>query len=683
MASSFKRPRESQRLIDIHRLALRRWDDCHAAQWMERQQSRDDRAFATIAGAQWAGGIGDQFQNRPKLEFNVVKVACTRIENEYRNSRLTVDFISKTGAEGDKLADTCDALYRSDEQDSNADEAYDNAFSEALLGGFGAWEYVDVPEDELDDENDKQRVRIEPITDADTSVFFDLNAKRQDKRDAWYAFRIDAMTCDAYKERFGEDANPSSWDKSIYGCSFDWFAPGVDVVYVATYYLVEEKKRNIHVYRLIDGTEARYDDEELDDDDGRLRRELESTQAHELRIKRVKKRRVCKYLLDGRGVLDDHGEIAGDRIPIVPVYGNRWFIDNIERVAGHVRYVKDPQRLKNVQLSKLMEIAAMGANEVPIFAPEQVEGLESYWENLNLDNPAYALAKPVTDKDGNTVSQGPIGYTKPPSVPPALAALVQQSTADIREILGNQQAGDVLLANTSGRAVEQQQQRLDMTTFIYMSNFAKAMKCGGEIWRSKARELYIEENRKMKAVSVDGQAREVTLNKPTVIGADTGFDNDMTKANFDVAVEVGPSTVSARAATVRTLSGLLAAAQLEPDAASAIVTTIMMNVEGEGTSGLRKFFREKGLRNGLVEPNEEEAAQLAQEAAQRQKDPQTVLAEGLAEEAVAKAAKARADTIRTVADSEKARAETQKIEVETIKLATEIGQPVPPSQPPR
>ena len=75
-----------------------------------------------------------------------------RIINEYRNNRITVDFVPKDGATDDDLADTCDGLYRADEQDSYADEAYDNAFEEAVGGGFGAWrlrtEYED-PEDDM------------------------------------------------------------------------------------------------------------------------------------------------------------------------------------------------------------------------------------------------------------------------------------------------------------------------------------------------------------------------------------------------------------------------------------------------------------------------------------------------------------------------------------------------------
>ena len=35
-----------------------------------------------------------------------------------------------------------------------------------------------------DDEDDRQRIRFEPIYDADSSIYFSLGAKRQDKSDA-------------------------------------------------------------------------------------------------------------------------------------------------------------------------------------------------------------------------------------------------------------------------------------------------------------------------------------------------------------------------------------------------------------------------------------------------------------------------------------------------------------------
>ena len=145
------------------------FDATQSANRDERRQCVEDRRFYSIAGAQWEGPLGEQFENRPKLENNKVHLGVMRIINEYRNNRISVDFVSKDGSEDD-LADVCDGLYRADEQDSCAEEAYDNGFEEATGGGFGSWRLRTCYEDEYDDENEKQRIRIEPIYDADTSV---------------------------------------------------------------------------------------------------------------------------------------------------------------------------------------------------------------------------------------------------------------------------------------------------------------------------------------------------------------------------------------------------------------------------------------------------------------------------------------------------------------------------------
>jgi hypothetical protein len=79
--------------------------------------------------------------------------------------------------------------------------------------------------------------------------------------------------------------------------------------------------------------------------------------------------------MDGRQVLEDCGRIAGKHIPIVPFYGRRWYVDGIERFMGHVRLAKDPQRIKNMQLSKLAEISAQSSTEKPIFTPEQIAAI--------------------------------------------------------------------------------------------------------------------------------------------------------------------------------------------------------------------------------------------------------------------------------------------------------------------
>jgi hypothetical protein len=655
-----------QRLANLHAEAMAQFDDVQSALRDERLQCLQDRRFYSLAGSQWEGPLWDQYENKPKFEVNKIMLAVIRIINEYRNNRITVDFVSKDGEENDKLAEVCDGLYRADEQASVADEAYDNAFEEAVGGGIGAWRLRTAYEDEENDEDDRQRIRIEPIFDADSSVFFDLGAKRQDKSDAKYCYVVTSMTRQAYRDTWGDD--PTDWPKEIHQYEFDWATP--DVVYVAEYYKVEEKTETIRIFQAIDGSEERYSQADFSADET-LEETLAAIGTTEVRQKRVKRKRVRKYIMSGGRVLEDAGYIAGKCIPIVVVYGKRWFVDNVERCMGHVRLAKDAQRLKNMQLSKLGEISALSSVEKPILTPEQVAGHQVMWAEDNLKDYPYLLINPITDQNGNQAVTGPVAYTRSAQIPPAMAALLQITETDMQDILGNQQGADKMVSGISGKAVEMIQTRVDMQSFIYMSNFAKGMKRCGEIWLSIARDIYIEEKRKMKTIAADGGAGMVELMQPT-IDQDSGkvmLANDVSAATFDVVAEVGPTSSSKKQATVRAITGMLQITQ-DPDTAQVLTAMAMMNMEGEGLSDTNSYFRKKLLRMGAVKPTEEESQELMAEMQGQQQDPNATYLQAAAEEATAKAAKARADTVETVASAELKRAQT----LETLGKVDETAQ---------
>ena len=552
------------------------------------------------------------------------------------------------------MADVCDGLYRADENASVADEAYDNAFEEAVGGGFGAWRLRTVYEDEENDEDDRQRIHIEPIFDADSSVFFDLQSKRQDKSDAKFCFVVTSMTRQAYEETYGD--NPTDWPKLIHQYEFDWCTP--DVVYVAEYFKVEEKSQTIRIFQAIDGSEERYTPEDFANDET-LEETLAAVGSIEVRQKRVKHKKVRKYVLSGGRVLEDAGYIAGKCIPVVPVYGKRWFVDNVERCMGHVRLAKDAQRLKNMQLSKLGEISALSSVEKPILLPEQVAGHQVMWSEDNLKDYPYLLVNPITGADGSQQATGPVAYTRSAQIPPAMAALLQVTEADMQDILGNQSGAEQIASNISGKAVEMIQQRVDMQSFIYMSNFAKGMKRCGEIWLSMAKEIYVEDKRKMKTIDRAGETGFVELMRPTM-NAETGsieIENDMTTASFDVNVDVGPSSSSKKAAIVRALTGMLQITQ-DPETAQVLSAMAMMNMEGEGIGDVNAYFRKKLIRMGVIEPTDTEREALMAELQNQPQDPNALFLQAAAEEATAKAAKARADTVETVANAELRRAQT-------------------------
>ena len=671
------RPTREQRLNSVHATGMAEFDRCQSALRDERLQCLQDRRFYSLAGAQWEGPLGDQFENKPRFEVNKIHLSVIRIINEYRNNRIAVDFISKDGAQDDDLADTCNGLFRADEQDSVAEEAYDNAFEEGVGGGFGAWRLRNVYEDDEDDENEKQRIRIEPIYDADSSVFFDLDAKRQDKSDAKYCFVLYSMTRDAYMDEWGDD--PTTWPKEIHQYEFDWLTP--DVVYVAEYYKVEEVRETIRIFQTVTGEEERYSQSDFNADET-LEETLAAVGTIEVRQKRVKRRKVRKYIMSGGKVLEDAGYIAGKNIPIVPFYGKRWFVDNVERCMGHVRLAKDPQRLKNMQLSKLGEISALSSVEKPILVPEQVAGHQIMWAEDNLRNYPYLLVNPITGSNGETQINGPVAYTKSPAIPPAMAALLQLTEQDMAEILGNNQQAEKMVSNISGKAVELIQTRLDMQTFIYMTNMAKAMRRCGEIWLSMAKDVYVEEGRKMKSIGAMEQIQSVEIMKP-MIEQETGelvYENDLTKANFDVAVDVGPSFTSRRDATVRALTGMMQVTT-DPETQMILQAMAIMNMDGEGIGDIKEFFRKKLVQLGVVEPTEEEQQAMMMAAMEAQQpDPQSAYLMAAATEAQAKAVKAQADTEYTLARAEETKAKTvetlSNVDIDQRKSAVETAEKI-------
>jgi hypothetical protein len=674
---------KEQRFQNIHQQAMTEFDRVQSSVRDERLQCLQDRRFYSIAGAQWEGPLGDQYENKPRFEVNKIHLSVIRIINEYRNNRIAVDFVSKDGDTDEKLAETCNGLYRADERDSGAEEAYDNAFEEAVGGGIGAWRLRTAYEDDENDEDERQRIRIEPIYDADSSVFFDLDSKRQDKADAKYCFVLYSMTYEAYKAEWNDD--PATWPKEIHQYEFDWDTP--DVVFVAEYYRVEETRETVRIFLTIEGEEERYTQADFDADET-LEETLAAVGTFEVRQKRVKRKRVRKYIMSGGGVLDDMGYIAGKNIPIVPVYGKRWFVDNVERCMGQVRLAKDPQRLKNMQLSKLGEISALSSVEKPILLPEQVSGHQVMWAEDNLRNYPYLLVNPITGPNGETQAAGPVAYTKSPQIPPAMAALLQITESDMAEILGNNQQSDKMVSNISGKAVELIQTRLDMQTFIYMSNMAKAVRRCGEIWLSMAKDIYVEEKRKMKVVGSMEEVGSIELMKPQ-IDEETGeliYENNLADAIFDVAVDVGPSFSSRRDATVRALTGMMQVTT-DPTTQQVLQAMAIMNMEGEGIGDIKEYFRKQLVQLGVVKPTEEEQQQMMEAQANVQQDAQTTYLLAEAAKSQAQAIQAQANTEYTLARSEETKAKTAEtisnIDIDqrksAIETAEKIGEALRPS----
>jgi hypothetical protein len=200
-----------------------------------------------------------------------------------------------------------------------------------------------------------------------------------------------------------------------------------------------------------------------------------------------------------------------------------------------------------------------------------------------------------------------------------------------------------------------------MQVFIYIDNFKKMIKQVGHVWQSMASELLHEPGRRMKTIDHADQTGTVELMKP-MIDKESGeryLANDLSRAKFDVIPDVGPSSVSRKAALVRELTGILQMTQ-DPDTMTVLTSMILMNLEGEGMSDIRSYYRGKLVRMGVIQPTDDEKQQLMaeqQQAANQPPDAQSQFLLESAKKAAADAQKSQAQTELTVAQTEKTRAD--------------------------
>ena len=683
-------------LVEVFQRASRNFDLAVLPQLEQRSLALVARRFVSIPGAQWEGDFGAAFDNAIKLEINLTKDGLEKIYRDYNENRIVPDF-RPAGGKGDEVsAETLAGLHRADGYCYKSQQARDNAFIEGAAGGFGAYRLTNEWADPYDKDSDAQRINpAYLIADADQRVFFDPDSKLYDKSDAKYAFVITAKSRETFEEEYPDGM--SDWGVPRIDPVFDWFTP--DIVKIAEYYeVVENDEKLLILNHKLSGEEDRYWETEISDEEVRQLKKMGWT----VKSRILKRRRVHKYVMSGEEVLADKGLIAGDRIPIVPYYGKRSFVDGVERFEGYVQGKMDVQRLYNMAVSKLAETSAQSPRQIPIFAAQQMPpNLADLWSRQLVERHAYAVVEPLIDPvSGSIVSAGPIGSVPPAQVDPATAAVIQVARNDLTA--DQQDGSDTVKANTSEEAMAFAATRVDAKSGIYLDNWAHTVQCEGEIYVSMAADVYYEPSREIETMEEDGSDGTATLlQQYTDPRTGPGYLNDFSMGNYKVVVEVTEATATRREKTVKSCVAIAAAAaELVPALGQAALITAVANMDGEGSSDLQKYARKLGISQGMIEPTDDEKTEMAQAAqteAQQPPSPEEQLAAAKIAETTASAHDKTADailkvtqakqigsggnvtpdspieTIGKLADAHKDMAEARQIATETAHLPQKLA----------
>ena len=647
-------------------------DKAFSANQVSREQGADDLVFYWVS--QWDDQLLQDSQLSFRGEFNIIRKAGRQIMADLRLNPVQPDFKPKDEAREDD-AELLDGLYRADDRRLSSQEAYDYATQDAVVCGFGAWElYTEYATNRVGDES--QVIRRRYIPEANNNCFFDPNARHMDKSDANYVSILFRYSKDGYDELYkdltGEDpeGGAQSFKEPEQSYAFPWVVEQ-EKYYVVTFY--HRKKVKDKVFNFVDpfGITASYLESQVEEV---LEELLDS--GYELESeKKIERWEVTKYIASGEKILSAE-PIAGENLPVIPTYGERAFVEGEEFWEGITRLAKDPQRLRNFQMSYLADIVSRSPRPKPIFFPEQVQGFEHMYELNGSDNNfAYLLQQRLT-ANGEPLPLGPVGQLPDQPIPQALMASIEMTRQAVEDVANPGLPQDIADPDLSGKAVIALQNRMDQQSYIYQHNFKAAKRRDAEVYAGMA-SIIFDAPKKMTIQTRDGTTKQVEMQQ-IITDEQTGEPkvlNDLTNMEFDVYAEIGQSYATQKQQTREEIGQMLQGLNPQDPLYNILLMKSMELMDGVQFDDVREYARKQLLLQGIKDPETPEEEQMVQQAQQNQQpDPMAMAAQAEMEKAKVAGMdvqrKAQADQFK--AQTDQAKAQIDVFEAQTGRMKVQV-----------
>ena len=641
--------------VEIHRLGLKRISESTTAENEQRTEALEDNLFTHVEGTQTDEQTADIRKGRPNYEVNRVNLPVSQLQAEIRQNKVSSKVRpAKIGATLD-TAEVINGLIRSIENDSNASHVDNVATKEAFTGGLGAFQIVT---EYTDDDSFEQAIKIKPIYSACTSVYWSPSSQDEFHRDSDWCAVVQMVSNDKFERLYGPEQAKVGIDGLFFG-NFD--QTETDSVRIADYWVKEPYTKTIILFS--DGTTA-----EKDEDLEKVLDELAEQGKTVVKERKVKSNKIVHYKLSGDSILEGPHEFPGTSIPVVPVYGYQMWIDGRHYYRGMVRLAKDAQRIYNYVTSSKIEQTAVSLNMKTTVTKRMLQGNKASWEDTN----------PATPRIVNPDPSVAGGWPLPPSAPPVNNALIEQGIQATQDILATQGQSSPSLGfnpgEQSGRALNIQKSQANLGTFELQDNYARAVERRTEILLELIPEVY-DTPRMVRILGEDGSVSSANLNEQITdrqTGEVINVVNDLGLGKYDVITDIGPSFKSKKLETAEQMAFVL---QTTPDMAPMLMDLYLKALDSPIAEEAAERIRAQLIKSGQIEPNEEEAQKLQQEAQAKGPDPmqeaqmKMVLAEAELKTTEAEQARFDLDKGQQLArfEIDQADADIDKTEAETIE----------------
>lgn len=596
--------------------------------------STDDQWDAEVKRARGA--------HRPALTYNRLNGVIKQIIGDYRQHKLAIKVLPAGGEASEEMADIIAGIIRNIEQQSNADVAYATALECSARGGFG---YFRILTEYIGDDVFDQDIVIRPIHNALT-VYFDPSAKLSTREDAGWCFISEMVPEEQFKKQY-----PKASTKGFDGDDDNRHWSGEDGVRVAEYY--EKVKYPARLGAFSNGMVM----EIADDSEIEALAQIGITLVREREAERTK---IVWRKMTASEILDER-EFKTKYIPVVRVAGEEINVEGKTLTRSAIFYAKDAQRTYNYFKTVATETVALAPKSPWLLTPEQIEGLQDYWDNANTTPSPYLPYNPVP------------GVEKParipaPEVPVGEISMAMNASDDIKSTTGLYDASLGARGNeTSGRAIVARQQEGDTATYIFIDNLKKGIELGGRIIIDLIR-VVMDVERVVRTLDMEGSPQTEVVNeqKYDPITGITEILNNITVGKYDVVITTGPSFASRKQEGMAAITQL---AQAYPPLMQIAGDLVVKSMDFPGSEEVAARLKRALPPQITTDPDSPEGQQMQAEHQAKQAQAEQ------AQQAMAQAhmqlegGKIQAENARSQAQIVKAHADTFKAKTEAIKAA--------------
>ena len=626
-------PLELKQLKEMH-------DKAFMANQIPRERSSNDTVFYWIT--QWDDDILQSSQLTYRGEFNILRKAGRQIQSDLASNPVQVDFVPINETRTDS-AELADGLYRAGLQKNTSIEAFENAETETIVGGVGAW-LLYTKYESKNINNDKQVILRKPIYEANNTVFWDPNSKLLDKSDATYCSVLTAYTEEGYKklvkdltEEELDHIDASSFKHPEHSYTFPWVGGHGKQIYVTSFYHVEEITDTI--ITLEDPFGETHELYELNLKD--VMDEFLDAGYSIVSERKIKRNIVTRYVASGAKIIKEE-RIAGQYIPVIPSYGEHAVVEGEEYWEGITRLAKDPQRLRNFAFSYMGDILSRSPRQKPIFWPEQIQGFEDMYSESGIDNAYPYLLMNRKTADGEELPPQAVGVMPEQQMPTALPLVLSQTRDAVTDVANPGVPDKVAEPDISGKAVQRLEARIERQSMRFQIHMKHAKRRDGEVWISIASEV-IDTPRKVQVELADGTKKETQV-MDTKIDEQTGnivTINDLRRAEFEVYSKIGPDYSSQKEQTIDRLEMLMMQMDPADPVRKALQLKILALTDGVEFDDIRDYVNKQLMIMGIRKPQTPEDKAFMKQVQEQPKEPDAAMVLAKAEEL-----KGQADIIR-------------------------------------